>query len=162
MDLHPTLVVYALATPMTVSNFLGAKPRPLHTPPNAGLEEVTKGYVPKSRSSIVAFAPSTNLLAAIVRVVHVFQRIRDEWLDACGNILVSLNLSLDVVLEPVKSRRRVRREREAQSQTFLHYECHPNEYRYASPSTRTRTDPLFVVPILLPLNSASRKPSISL
>jgi hypothetical protein len=45
---------------MTVSNLLGARPRPEHTPPRDGLDEVTNGYVPKSRSSIVALAPSTS------------------------------------------------------------------------------------------------------
>ena len=57
----PTRVVYALATPMTDSNLLGARPRPEQTPPSEGLELVTNGYVPKSRSSIVALAPSTRM-----------------------------------------------------------------------------------------------------
>ena len=51
---HPT-------TPMMAWNLLGARPSPEATPPMEGLEDVTKGYVPKSRSSIVALAPSTRM-----------------------------------------------------------------------------------------------------
>src|SRR5262245_31089837 len=56
----PTLVVYALITPITVPIALGGIPSPVHTPPIVVAEEVTNGYVPKSRSSIAALAPSTS------------------------------------------------------------------------------------------------------
>src|SRR5918997_681124 len=39
----PTLVVYALVTPMTCSMLLGGTPEPTTAPPTVGLEEVTKG-----------------------------------------------------------------------------------------------------------------------
>lgn len=40
---------------------LGGTPRPVHTLPTLGLDEVTYGYVPKSMSSMVALAPSTRM-----------------------------------------------------------------------------------------------------
>ena len=56
----PTRVVYALTTPMVLPMRLGGIPSPVHTPPIVVDEDVTKGYVPKSRSSMSAFAPSTR------------------------------------------------------------------------------------------------------
>src|SRR5918993_4847332 len=56
----PTRVVYALITPITRSIRVGPTPAPVHTPPAIGFEEVTKGYVPWSTSSIVACAPSNS------------------------------------------------------------------------------------------------------
>ena len=57
----PTRVVYALTTPIVVPISLGGIPSPVHTPPTAVAELVTNGYVPKSMSSISAFAPSTKI-----------------------------------------------------------------------------------------------------
>ena len=37
----PTLVVYALATPITRSIKVGPTPAPIHAPPDIGLEDVT-------------------------------------------------------------------------------------------------------------------------
>lgn len=42
----PTLVVYALTTPITSPIADGGKPRPVQTPPILQLDEVTYGYVP--------------------------------------------------------------------------------------------------------------------
>ncbi len=39
----PTLVVYALVTPMTCSTLRGGTPEPTTAPPTVGLDEVTKG-----------------------------------------------------------------------------------------------------------------------
>ena len=54
-----------LTTPMIASNLLGDSPRPTATPPMDGLDEVTYGYVPKSRSSIVALAPSMRIFLPV-------------------------------------------------------------------------------------------------
>ena len=51
-----------LTTPMIASNLFGDRPKPTATPPMDGLDEVTYGYVPKSRSSMVALAPSMSIL----------------------------------------------------------------------------------------------------
>jgi hypothetical protein len=51
----------ALTTPTMASNFAGASPSPVTTPPMLGLLLVTKGYVPKSMSSMVALAPSIRM-----------------------------------------------------------------------------------------------------
>ena len=56
----PTRVVYALITPIVFPMRLGGIPRPVQTPPMVVEDEVTYGYVPKSMSSINAFAPSTR------------------------------------------------------------------------------------------------------
>jgi hypothetical protein len=56
----PTLVVYALTTPIAFPIIFGGIPRPVQTPPTEVEDDVTKGYVPKSISSISAFAPSTS------------------------------------------------------------------------------------------------------
>ena len=56
----PTRVVYALMTPMVVPIFFGGIPKPVQTPPMVVDDDVTNGYVPKSMSSISAFAPSTR------------------------------------------------------------------------------------------------------
>src|ERR671916_4846 len=50
----PTLVVYALVTPITRSSARGGMPLPTTAPPTDGLEEVTNGYVPWSLSRSVA------------------------------------------------------------------------------------------------------------
>ena len=42
----PTLVVYAFATPITLSINVGPTPAPIHAPPDIGFDDVTKGYVP--------------------------------------------------------------------------------------------------------------------
>lgn len=47
----------ALTMPTISPSLLGAMPRPVHTLPTEGFEDVTYGYVPKSISSIVALAP---------------------------------------------------------------------------------------------------------
>lgn len=47
----------ALTMPTISPSLLGAMPRPVHTLPTEGFEDVTYGYVPKSMSSIVALAP---------------------------------------------------------------------------------------------------------
>jgi len=46
-------VVYAFATPITLSINVGPTPAPMHAPPDIGFDEVTKGYVPWSKSSRV-------------------------------------------------------------------------------------------------------------
>src|SRR3954471_23099513 len=56
----PTLVQYALLTPKTCFIFCGATPKPVQTPAEIVLDEVTKGNVPKSISSILPCAPSAN------------------------------------------------------------------------------------------------------
>src|SRR3989337_511485 len=43
--------------------FLGPTPAPISAPPATGFEEVTKGYVPWSRSRKVACAPSNSTFA---------------------------------------------------------------------------------------------------
>merc|ERR1712226_60003 len=58
----PTLVRYALTTPYTSPIFLGGTPNPVQIAPIEQLLEVTLGYVPKSMSNIVAFAPSTSIV----------------------------------------------------------------------------------------------------
>jgi len=58
----PTLVVYALATPIMVYTLSGLSPRPVDRPPTDVLDEVTYGYVPKSISNKVALAPSISSL----------------------------------------------------------------------------------------------------
>ena len=57
----PTLVVYAFITPMVLSIRFGGIPNPVQTPPIEVLDDVTNGYVPKSRSSMSAFAPSMRI-----------------------------------------------------------------------------------------------------
>ena len=47
----PTLVVYALKIPITSLILFGAIPKPVHAPAAVVVDEVTKGYVPKSISS---------------------------------------------------------------------------------------------------------------
>src|SRR5262245_11078615 len=54
---EPTRVVYAFVTPMTREIAVGGMPVPTHAPPAVGLDDVTNGYVPWSRSSMVAWAP---------------------------------------------------------------------------------------------------------
>src|SRR5918999_4734283 len=54
----PTLVVYALVTPITRSSACGGMPLPTTAPPTDGVEEGANGYVPWSLSSRVACAPS--------------------------------------------------------------------------------------------------------
>src|SRR5687767_10409617 len=56
----PTLVQYALVTPITSLMCCGAIPRPVQTPAEMVLDEVTYGKVPKSTSSIEPCAPSAN------------------------------------------------------------------------------------------------------
>src|SRR5580704_2926579 len=67
----PTRVQYALLTPITSRIFWGATPRPVQTPAEIVLEEVTKGKVPKSTSSILPWAPSasTVLPCAILSLI---------------------------------------------------------------------------------------------
>src|SRR3954465_7105706 len=57
---EPTRVVYAFRIPITRSKGLGATPEPVAAPPLVAFEEVTKGYVPWSTSSIVACPPSNS------------------------------------------------------------------------------------------------------
>ncbi len=56
----PTLVQYALVTPNTSLISLGETPRPVQTPAEMVLDDVTNGKVPKSISSILPCAPSAN------------------------------------------------------------------------------------------------------
>lgn len=42
----PTLVVYALTTPITLPIAEGGNPRPVQTPPILQFDDVTYGYVP--------------------------------------------------------------------------------------------------------------------
>lgn len=56
----PTRVVYAFMTPILVSILFGGTPKPVQTPATPVLDDVTYGYVPKSISNIVAFAPSAS------------------------------------------------------------------------------------------------------
>lgn len=46
--------------PIIVYGELGGTPRPPDIPPAHVLDDVTYGYVPKSRSKCTALAPSTN------------------------------------------------------------------------------------------------------
>lgn len=46
----PTLVVYALTTPITSPIADGGKPRPVQTPPILQFDDVTYGYVPISHN----------------------------------------------------------------------------------------------------------------
>lgn len=46
----PTLVVYAFTTPITGPIVMGGIPRPVDTPPDEQLLDVTKGYVPTELS----------------------------------------------------------------------------------------------------------------
>ena len=57
----PTRVVYALKIPYTSLILLGAIPRPVQAPAAVVLEEVTKGYVPKSTSNKEPCAPSHKI-----------------------------------------------------------------------------------------------------
>ena len=68
----PTLVVYALTTPIVLLMNLGGIPSPVHTPPIVAEEEVTKGYVPKSMSSMSALAPSTRMRLPEERAVWMY------------------------------------------------------------------------------------------
>ena len=54
----PTRVTYAFATPMMRSSRPGPTPTPVAAFAATGFDEVTNGYVPWSRSSSVACAPS--------------------------------------------------------------------------------------------------------
>ena len=56
----PTRVTYALDTPSTRSIRVGPTPTPVAAPEAIGFDEVTNGYVPWSRSSSVACAPSKS------------------------------------------------------------------------------------------------------
>src|SRR3990172_271350 len=47
----PTLVQYALTTPIISLIAVGGIPSPVQAPPTVGLELVTNGYVPWSKSS---------------------------------------------------------------------------------------------------------------
>src|SRR5690554_2968295 len=58
----PTLVVYALTTPITRSNRFGATPEPVAAPPEVADDEVTNGYVPWSTSSMVAWPASNSTI----------------------------------------------------------------------------------------------------
>lgn len=54
---------------MILPSFLGGIPSPVQTPPMEVEEEVTYGYVPKSRSSMSALAPSTRIRLSAARAV---------------------------------------------------------------------------------------------
>ena len=56
----PTRVTYAFVTPSTRSIRVGPIPVPVQAAPAVGLDDVTKGYVPWSMSSIVPWAPSNS------------------------------------------------------------------------------------------------------
>ena len=56
----PTRVTYAFETPITRSIRVGPIPIPVAAAPAIGFDEVTKGYVPWSRSSSVPCAPSSR------------------------------------------------------------------------------------------------------
>ena len=56
----PTLVVYALKIPNTSLILFGAIPNPVQAPAAVVVEEVTKGYVPKSTSKSEPCAPSAK------------------------------------------------------------------------------------------------------
>src|SRR5438067_3458030 len=82
----PTRVVYALITPITREIRVGGMPDPTHAPPAVGFEDVTKGYVPWSTSSNVAWAPSSstvssfsNARARISRVSAMYRRSRSAY-----------------------------------------------------------------------------------
>ena len=57
----PTLVQYALKIPKTSLILLGAMPSPVQAPAVIVLDEVTKGYDPKSISNKVPCAPSARI-----------------------------------------------------------------------------------------------------
>ncbi|MPN65056.1 hypothetical protein SDC9_212835 [bioreactor metagenome] len=56
----PTRVVYAFRQPTTSLILFGAIPEPEHMPPPTVEEDVTKGYVPWSTSSMEPWAPSKS------------------------------------------------------------------------------------------------------
>src|SRR5690606_14317975 len=58
---EPTRVVYALKIPKTCFTRLGAIPKPVQAPAAVVLDDVTKGYVPKSISSKEPCAPSAKI-----------------------------------------------------------------------------------------------------
>src|SRR5208283_4688439 len=66
----PTRVQYALVTPITMLIAVGGTPVPVTAPPEVALDEVTKGYVPWSMSSMVPCAPSnmTDSPSAMARL----------------------------------------------------------------------------------------------
>src|SRR3989339_2113027 len=63
----PTRVVYALRIPMvSIRLFAKGIPVPDDTPAREELEEVTNGYVPKSISNIVPWAPSIRIFLLLL------------------------------------------------------------------------------------------------
>mmetsp|Transcript_3781 Transcript_3781/g.13442 ORF Transcript_3781/g.13442 Transcript_3781/m.13442 type:complete len:283 (+) Transcript_3781:2685-3533(+) len=160
----PTLVVYALATPMMVSNLFGAKPRPEHTPPKLGFDEVTNGYVPKSKSNIVAFAPSTKIF----------------FLSACAWLTISTVSAMNgKILSRIFPYRSISASTSYSNPSNRFPASAANAFNFSANVSMflmspTRIPflvafdayagpiPLFVVPIMFPLNSASRNPSTSL
>jgi hypothetical protein len=52
--------MYAFAIAMTRDTDVGGIPAPVHAPPAVALDDVTKGYVPWSTSSSVAWPPSSS------------------------------------------------------------------------------------------------------
>ena len=58
---QPTLVQYALKIPKISPTSLGEIPNHVQAPALIVFEDVTKGYEPKSISSIVPCAPSANI-----------------------------------------------------------------------------------------------------
>ena len=51
--------------PQISSMSFGPTPAPMHADPATGFDEVTKGYVPWSMSSIVAWAPSKRIVPSL-------------------------------------------------------------------------------------------------
>ena len=157
-------MVYALATPMMVSNFLGAKPRPLLTPPIAGLEDVTNGYVPKSKSSMVAFAPSTKIFFPFLCASLTYSTV--SAMNGSMRDAISLYRTISASTSYSKPSNRAAASAASVRKAFANLSASRISPKrtplrvaleaYAGPMPR------FVVPILFPLNSASRKPSISL
>src|SRR4051794_32372799 len=64
--------------PSTRSIRVGPMPIPVGAPEAMGLDDVTNGYVPWSRSSIVAWALEQHALAGPQRLVDEQRRIADE------------------------------------------------------------------------------------
>src|SRR5690606_8671594 len=57
----PTRVVYALKIPKTSFTLFGAIPKPVQAPAAVVVDDVTKGYVPKSISNKEPCAPSARI-----------------------------------------------------------------------------------------------------
>mmetsp|Transcript_4632 Transcript_4632/g.15414 ORF Transcript_4632/g.15414 Transcript_4632/m.15414 type:complete len:218 (-) Transcript_4632:368-1021(-) len=149
---------------MTVSNLLGANPKPAQTPPREGLEDVTNGYVPKSKSSIVALAPSTN--TRLPALCSLFTSATVSWMYGVTFSANTLYISISASTSYSKLGKRAA----ASFASALRPSANLIGFRMSPTRTPLRVAfeayagpiPRLVVPILFPESSSSRKPSTSL